>query len=231
MVDGRLQPFPSRAEIAAGALAGRGLEMVWVDDPIDAFFLHVQGSGQIVLEDGEIARVGYAAQNGHPYFAIGRELIARGALTRERVSLQSIRAWLEAHPDAAAEVMNRNPSYVFFRRIAGDGPRGAFQVPLTARASLAVDRRHIPLGVPVWLETALPRADGVAGEAMSWRRLLVAQDTGGAIRGIVRGDVFFGAGARAAALAGRMKSSGRYYILLPRAVVARGDPWPAGATS
>ena len=226
VVDGRLRPFASRAEIEAGALANRDLEMLWVDDRIGAFFLHIQGSGQVLLDDGEIARIGYAGHNGHPYFAIGRELIARGALDRESVSLQSIRAWLEAHPDLAAEVMNRNRSYIFFRRIAGEGPIGAFQVPLTPRASLAVDRRYIPLGVPVWLETALPRA----GAAVPWRQLLVAQDTGGAIRGIVRGDIFFGAGPEAEAVAGRLKHPGRYYILLPRAVVERGDPWPAGPT-
>ncbi len=226
VIDGQLRPFASRADIEAGALANRDLEMLWVDDSIGAFFLHIQGSGQVVLDDGEITRVGYAGHNGHPYFAIGRELINRGVLDRQRVSLQSIRAWLEANPGQAAEVMNKNSSYVFFRRIVGDAPIGAFQVPLTPRASLAVDRRYVPMGVPVWLETALPRANGdTVDDAVPWRQLLMAQDTGGAIRGIVRGDIFFGAGAEAEAMAGHLKSEGRYYIFLPRAVVERGDPW------
>ena len=230
VVNGRLRPFASRAEIEAGALADRGLEIMWVDDPIDAFFLHVQGSGQVVLEDGEVTRVGYAGQNGHPYFAIGRELINRGVLERRQVSLQTIRAWLEANPEQAASIMNKNRSFIFFRRLTGDGPVGAFQEPLTPRASLAVDRRYIPLGAPLWLETALPSVDTDPDkDTIPWRQLVVAQDTGGAIRGIVRGDVFFGAGGEAEALAGRLKSEGRYFVLLPRAVVERGDPWSADA--
>ena len=136
VVDGRLLPFETRAAIEAGALANRGLELLWVDDPIDAFFLHIQGSGRIVLDDGGVERVGYAGQNGHAYYAIGRELIARGALERSEVSLQSIRAWLKANPTQAATVMNTNRSFVFFRRITGEGPVGAFQVPLTPQASL-----------------------------------------------------------------------------------------------
>ena len=227
VVDGRLRPFETRAAIDAGALADRGLELLWVDDAIDAFFLHIQGSGRVVLDDGAIERVGYAGQNGHAYFAIGRELIERGVLDRDDVSLQSIRAWLIANPDQARAVMNKNASYVFFQRIQGDGPKGAFQVALTPRASLAIDRRFIPLGVPVWLETLIPElAAELAGNPMPWQGLLVAQDTGGAIRGVVRGDIFFGAGSEAKAIAGRLKSLGRYYLLLPRSVVTRGDPWP-----
>ena len=227
VVDGRLQPFETRAAIEAGALADRGLELLWVDDAIEAFFLHIQGSGRVVLDNGEIERVGYAGQNGHAYFAIGRELIARGALDRDNVSLQTIRAWLTAYPEEARAVMNKNASFVFFQRIKGDGPIGAFQVVLTPGASLAVDRRFVPLGVPVWLETLIPEADGENVEKpVPWRGLLVAQDTGGAIRGVVRGDIFFGAGFKAEAIAGRLKSPGRYFILLPRTVVNRGDPWP-----
>jgi len=227
VVDGRLQPFETRAAIEAGALADRGLELLWVDDAIEAFFLHIQGSGRVVLDNGEVERVGYAGQNGHAYFAIGRELIARGALDRDNVSLQTIRAWLTANPEEARAVMNKNASFVFFQRIKGDGPIGAFQVALTPSASLAIDRRFVPLGVPVWLETFIPEANGEKVEnPVPWRGLLVAQDTGGAIRGVVRGDIFFGAGSGAEAIAGRLKSPGRYFILLPRTVVDRGDPWP-----
>ncbi|MDA0260703.1 MAG: murein transglycosylase A [Proteobacteria bacterium] len=226
VVGGRLRPFETRAAIEAGALANRGLELLWVDDPIEAFFLHIQGSGRIVLEDGSLQRVGYAGQNGHPYFAIGRELVARGALDREMVSLQSIRAWLAANPGEASAVMSKNPSFVFFRKIEGDGPLGAFQVPLTPRASLAIDRRYVPLGVPVWLETSLPEGgDRASQSTQPWHAMVVAQDTGGAIRGVVRGDIFFGAGTEAEAVAGRLNSPGRYFMLLPRSLVERGGPW------
>jgi membrane-bound lytic murein transglycosylase A len=223
-ISGRIEgnqfvPYYSRSEIEAGALEGRGLEFLWVDDAIDKFFLQVQGSGQVRLADGSITRVGYAGQNGHPYRAIGRDLIELGALQREEVSLQSIRAWLERHPGSAASIMDRNRSYIFFEERQGlgpdDGPLGAQGVPLTAGRSLAVDLRHIPMGTPVWLETTVPWPEGEA----PFRHLMIAQDTGGAIRGIVRGDVFFGAGARAEAAAGRMKSRGRYAILLPKSQI------------
>lgn len=212
-------PYYSRAEIDDGVLAGRGLELLWVDDPVAKFFLQIQGSGQVRLDDGEVVRVGYASRNGQPYRAIGRDLIERGALRPEEVSLQSIRAWLKAHPQEAAALMARNRSYIFFREhpelAASDGPLGAEEVPLTAGRSLAVDRRFVPLGAPLWLETSAPWPDGEA----PLRRLMVAQDTGGAIKGVVRGDVYWGAGAAAEAVAGRMKSRGRYAILLPRALV------------
>jgi peptidoglycan lytic transglycosylase A len=219
VADGEFVPYYSRAEIEDGALAGRRLELLWVDDPIAKFFLQIQGSGQVRLDDGEVVRVGYASQNGQPYRAIGRDLVESGALRQDEVSLQSIRAWLEAHPQAAAAMMARNPSYIFFREhpelAASDGPLGSEGVPLTAGRSLAVDRRYLPLGAPLWLETTAPWPDGEA----PLRRLMVAQDTGGAIKGVVRGDVYWGAGASAEAVAGRMKSQGRYAILLPRALV------------
>jgi membrane-bound lytic murein transglycosylase A len=158
-----------------------------------------------------VIRVGYAAQNGHPYVAIGRELIARGALTRETVSMQSIRAWLAAHPDEAAGVMNLNPSYVFFRTLDGDGPLGSEGVVLTPGRSLAIDRAFLAMGLPIWLD-----AEDPLDPAARLQRLVVAQDTGGAIRGVVRGDVFWGHGADAAERAGRMRSQGRYWVLLPR---------------
>ena len=210
VVRGRLVPYPDRAGIERGALKNRKLELVWVDSAADAFFLHIQGSGRIRLPDGSIMRVGYAGTNGHPYTAIGRELIARGAVPREKISMQAIRGWLAANPADGARLMRTNKSYVFFRELTGDGPLGAQGVVLTPERSLAVDRRLLPLGLPVWLDTAEP--DGTP-----FRRLMVAQDTGGAIRGAVRADVFWGPGARAADRAGKMKSPGRYWFLIPRA--------------
>ena len=218
--EGRLAPYPSRADIDRGALAARGLELVWVEDRVAAFFLHIQGSGRIELDDGTLMRVGYGGQNGHAYVAIGRVLVARGALTPESVSLQSIRAWLLEHPDEAAALMAENPSYVFFRRIEGEGPIGAEGSVLTAGRSIAVDRRYLPLGVPMWLDAMSPAPSG-SGPDRPLRRVMIAQDTGGAIRGPVRGDVFWGHEAEAEAVAGRMKHRGRYYILLPRAVAER----------
>ncbi|MEZ5865214.1 MAG: MltA domain-containing protein [Geminicoccaceae bacterium] len=212
----RLGPYPSRGEIERGALDGRDLELLWVDDPIEKFFLQIQGSGLVELDDGRTLRVGYADQNGRAYRAIGRDLIEMGELTKEEVSLQTIEAWLRAHPDRAQEIMDKNPSYVFFR-VLGEaeallGPEGAQGVPLQAERSLAVDRSFIPLGAPLWLDTQAPFPDG----ERPFRQLVIAQDTGGAIKGAVRGDVFWGAGDLAAFVAGHMKSRGSYYLLLPR---------------
>jgi membrane-bound lytic murein transglycosylase A len=214
-----LKPYYDRAEIVDGALSQRDLEMVWVDDAVDAFFLQIQGSGRVVLPDQSVLRVGYAATNGHPYFAIGRELIERGALTRETVSLQSIRKWLHDNPEEADTVMNTNASYVFFQPLAVDpndpdaGPLGSQGVPLESGRSLAVDRRFHAMGVPVWVETLDPmNAD------RTFRRLMIAQDTGGAIRGPVRGDIFFGPGDDAALFAGHMNRTGQKYVLLPTTI-------------
>lgn len=221
---GKLVPYYSRAEIDRGALAGRGLELAWVADPVALFFLHVQGSGRIALAEGGQLRVGYADQNGHPYRAIGRDLVEMGALSREEVSMQSIEAWLRAHPERIFELLHKNPSYVFFRELPvpedGAGPPGAQAVPLTPGRSLAVDRRFVPLGTPVWLDTTAPTPEG----ERPLRRLVVAQDVGGAIRGPVRGDLFWGAGPEAAFAAGQMKSRGRYWLLLPREVDPRRRP-------
>lgn len=214
--DGRLVPFHDRAAIEEGALAGRGLELVWVDDPVDAFFLQIQGSGLIELAEGGTLRAGYAAQNGHPYLAIGRELVARGAMPLERVSMQSIAAWLRAHPQEAVEVMRKNASYVFFRELDETGPLGSMGVVLTPGRSLAVDPLFIPMGAPLWLDTTFPLEPSAAPRPL--RRLLVAQDTGGAIQGPVRGDVFWGPGEEAAELAGRMRQEGRLWLLLPTSV-------------
>ena len=186
---GRLVPYWTRGEIVAGALDERVPALVWVDDPVDLFFMHVQGSGTIALAEGGRLRLGYAGGNGRPYVAIGRVLVERGAMALPDVTMQSIRAWLAAHPAEAASLMNANPSYVFFREVAGEGPLGTEGVALTPGRSLAVDREFVPLGVPVWLDAVDP-----LDATRSLRRLMVAQDTGGAIRGPVRGDVFWGAG-------------------------------------
>jgi|CXWL01.1.fsa_nt_gi membrane-bound lytic murein transglycosylase A len=224
-VRGAFEPYPDRAAIDAGALVGRGLELVWVDDAVDAFFLHIQGSGRVAMADGSTLRIGYAGQNGRPYVAIGKELVDLGALRREEVSMQSIRAWLGAHPDQATAILQKNPSYVFFRRLDGEGPLGSQGVALTPGRSLAVDTKFIPLGTPLWLESMVPAptlstppggASATPEPDRIMRRLLVAQDTGGAIRGPLRGDVFWGHGEEAADLAGRMKHRGRFWLLLPR---------------
>ncbi|HEX2252274.1 MAG TPA: MltA domain-containing protein [Thermoanaerobaculia bacterium] len=217
--DGRLEPYHDRTAIEEGALAGRGLEIVWVDDPVDAFFLEIQGSGVVVMDDGSRLRLGYEAQNGWPYYAIGRELIARGSVPREEMSMQAIRDWLEANPEAAVDMMRTNPSFVFFRRLSTSGAVGAQGVVLTPGRSLAVDREFHPLGVPMWLAAEAPSA--APGEPdRPFRRLLVAQDTGGAIRDPVRGDVFWGPGDEAAEIAGRMKHQGRLWVLLPNELAA-----------
>jgi membrane-bound lytic murein transglycosylase A len=206
-----LKLYEDRAEIQEGALDDDKLTLVYVDNPVDAFFLHIQGSGRIDLDDGSVMRLGYDGQNGHPYYAIGRELIKRGHLEKEDVSMQTIRSFLETNPAVADEIMNTNKSYIFFRLLDEAGPLGGEGVPLTTGRSLAVDHTKIPYGLPLWVSADPP----VEGEA-PLNRLMVSQDTGGAIRGAVRGDVFWGAGPRAEHLAGHMKSEGRYWLLLPR---------------
>lgn len=210
--DGKLLPYFDRSEIDAGALEGRDLELVWVDDAVDAFFLQIQGSGQVEMQNGEVMRVGYAGQNGRSYYAIGRDLIDRGILTKENVSLQTIRAWLDENPDQANDVLHLNPSYIFFNELKGDGPLGAQGVALTPEVSLAVDRRLYPYGMPVLLQADMPLSD------QKINRMMVAQDTGGAIRGAVRGDVFWGAGDDAALKAGHMKSDGKFWVFLPKTI-------------
>lgn len=211
----RFLPYHSRAEIEQGALEGRGLELIWVDDPVDAFFLHVQGSGRVVLPDGGTTRVGYAASNGRAFTAIGRYLIENEIVEREQVSMQAIRDWLRANPEKAREVMELNERFIFFEERGAEGPIGAQGVALTPGRSLAVDRSYVPLGLPLWLDTTWPASD------RPLRRLMVAQDTGGAIKGPVRGDFFWGPGEPALEQAGRMKQSGRYWLLLPRGLAER----------
>lgn len=211
VVGGNLVPYESREEIVAGRWPHEDEVLVWVDDPVDAFFVQIQGSGIVEMDDGQVMRIGYAGQNGHPYYAIGRELVERGEMSKEEVSMQSIRQWLSSHPALADEIMNTNKSYVFFQEIDGDGPIGGEGIALTAGRSLAVDRSLIPYGVPLWVD--IERPDGADKDI---QRLMVAQDTGGAIRGPVRGDVFWGYGDLAEDFAGKMNSRGQYWILLPR---------------
>ena len=211
MENGVLKPYATRAEIDAGALQGRHLELAWVDSAIDAFVLHVQGSGRVVLDNGSELRVGVDGTNGWPYTSIGAVLVERGALLREDVTLQSIRAWLAANPGEARAVMQRNARYVFFRELRGPGPLGALGVPVTPGRSLAVDPRSVPLGFPLWLDTTDPR------DGPPLRRLVMAQDVGAAIQGAVRGDLFWGAGPQAEDAAGRMRSRGGYFLLYPHA--------------
>ncbi len=214
IVGQRLVPYDTRAGIDAhGADAP---VLFYARDPIAVFFLQVQGSGRVILEDGSVMRVSYAGQNGHPYTAIGRTLVDRGALAKKNVSMQSIRGWLKAHRDQARAVMETNASFVFFReQPVGDpglGSTGTENVALTPGASLAVDSRLHPLGAPFFIASDDP-APG--------NRLLIAQDTGGAIRGPVRGDVFWGFGQKAEDIAGKMKAHGKLYVLLPKPLAAR----------
>jgi membrane-bound lytic murein transglycosylase A len=217
VADGRLVPYFERGAIDAGALAGNGGELMWVDDPLDVFILHVQGSGVVVLPDGTRQRVGYAGSNGHRYASVGRWLIDEGEIEPHEASWQGIRQWMEAHPERVAGLLAVNPRYIFFRQIDGDGPIGAAGVALTPGRSLAVDLRYLPLDVPMWLDAENPEKN-----APRLQRLMLAQDTGSAIRGIVRGDFYWGSGDAALAKAGRMKSEGTYYLLLPKALAPTG---------
>ena len=211
LVGRKIVPYASRAEIESGSSALTGKEIVWVDDAIEAFFLHIQGSGRVQLENGDFVRVGYADQNGHPYQSIGRYLIERGELQSSEASMQGIQKWARSHPDQLQALLNQNPSYVFFRELptSNDGPLGALGVPLSAERSIAVDPRYVPLGAPVWLATTQPNSTN------SLQRLVLAQDTGGAIRGPVRADFFWGFGAAAGEQAGRMRQQGEMWVLLP----------------
>jgi membrane-bound lytic murein transglycosylase A len=209
-------PYSTRAEIERARLPGK--ELVWVDDPVEAFFLEVQGSGRVQLdESGDVVRVAYADQNGHPYKAIGRWLVEQGELTADQASAQGIKAWVAAHPERRQELFNVNPSYIFFReeRLPDPsvGPKGALGVPLTPSRSVAIDPTFLPLGAPIFLSTTQPASD------VPVQRLMMGQDTGGAIRGAVRADFFFGFGGQAAENAGRMKQRGQLWVLMPRPAV------------
>ena len=216
VVGNKVVPYFSRAEITdKNSLAGK--ELVWVDNAVEAFFLQIQGSGRVYLEETqETIRVAYGDQNGHPYKSIGRFLVERGDLKLEQASAQGIAAWAVANPTRVQELLNVNPSVVFFKEekltAASKGPKGALGVPLTAQRSIAIDAQFIPLGVPVFLSTTQPNSD------LPLRRLMLAQDTGGAIRGAVRADFFWGFGAEAGERAGKMKQVGSMWVLLPKAL-------------
>ena len=229
-LDGRhVVPYWPRADIDAGRAATNGKALVYVTDPVDAFFLQIQGSGRVALDDGSVIRVGYADQNGQPFRSVARVLIDRGELTLDEASMQGIRAWGRAHPDQLPALLDENPSYVFFREVppppqgsleaAIDGPIGSLGVPLAAGRAIAVDPRAIPLGAPVFLATTEPLSD------TPLQRLVMAQDTGGAIRGPVRADFFWGFGDEAGQLAGRMRQQGAEWLLWPKgAALPGGSP-------
>lgn len=220
-IEGRkLVPYYSRAEWTAQEVAHP--PMLWVDDPIDFFFMQIQGSGQIELSDGSRIRLNYADQNGHPYRSIGRWLIDKGELKAEQASMQGIKNWARANPKRLQELLNQNPSLVFFRELKaeGSGPQGAMGLPLTPERSIAVDPRTTPLGAPVWLATTQPNSD------QPLQRLMLAQDTGGAIRGPVRADFYWGSGPAAGNQAGKMKQNGRMWVLLPKDHVPTGAKQP-----
>ncbi len=206
----RIIPYYDRADID-GKHAPAGKEILWVDDEISLFFLQVQGSGRIQLPDGAIVKLGYANQNGHPYASIGKKLVEMGELTLDQASLQSIRRWGIDHPDRLKELLYTNPSYVFFREMPDSQTSaiGAMGIPLTPGYSMAVDRRTIPLGMPVFLATSWPNTN------KPLNRLMLAQDTGGAIKGTIRGDFFWGFGDEAGRQAGQMKQKGRMWVLFP----------------
>jgi membrane-bound lytic murein transglycosylase A len=208
----RVVPYYSRAEIENGVAPVKGRELLWVDDAVDLFFLQIQGSGKVKLPNGEMVRIGYADQNGYPYKSIGKALVERGELTLDKASMQGIKEWVRRNPGKLTDLLNVNASYVFFRELPNQlaGPLGALGVPLTAGRSLAVDPRTIPLGAPVFLSTTWPN------EAKPLQRLMLAQDTGGAIKGTVRADFFWGFGHDAGKQAGSMKQQGRMWVLLPR---------------
>ncbi len=215
-VRGRLEgnkvlPYWSRAEIAARGDKLPGNTLLYVDDAVELFFLQVQGSGRVRLADGSTVRLNYADQNGHPYQSIGKALVERGELKLEEASMQGIQSWARANPARLDALLNSNPSYVFFREMPNSdgGPIGALGVPLTAERSIAIDPRSVPLGSPVFLATTRPNS------STPLNRLVMAQDTGGAIKGAVRADFFWGFGKEAGELAGRMKQSGRMWVLLP----------------
>ncbi|MFZ8943278.1 MAG: murein transglycosylase A [Methylophilaceae bacterium] len=208
----KLVPYLTREEIAKQGYPLQGNELLWVKDPVEAFFLEIQGSGVIAFEDGERIQVGYANQNGHPYRSMGRALIQEGELSRHKVSMQSIKAWAKKNPKKLQKFLNANPSVVFFRELEPGlpGPIGALGIPITAERSVAVDRKYIPLGAPIFLSTTWPNS------SKPLNQLMMAQDTGGAIGGGVRVDFYWGQGDKAGQLAGRMKQDGKVWVLLPK---------------
>ena len=214
----RLMPYATREQISGGALMGRQLELAWAADPYEAFFLEIQGSGRLRLLDGQVVRIGYDGQNGRDYVAIGRLLIEQGKLQRGKAGMAQIIDWLRTNPAEAPAILNANPSKIFFRELNGEGPVGAMGAAVTPFVSIAADPAFIPLGAPVLVETTLTRS------AAAMTRLMVAQDTGGAIKGANRIDLFLGPGAEAAAIAGAQSSPARLVLLIPAAAAARLTP-------
>jgi membrane-bound lytic murein transglycosylase A len=208
---GKYVLYYDRAQIEDGALAGRGLEIAWVKDPVEFFFLQIQGSGRLLLPDGQVMRIGYAGQNGREYLAVGRIMRDRGILQTGGTSMQDIVSWFRANPEQARAIMRENKSYIFFKELTGPGPLGALGRPVTPRATVATDPKFVPLGAPIYLSIDRPEANG----------LWVAQDTGGAIKGANRFDTFWGAGPEAARLAGGMSGRGTAYVLVPKGTLAR----------
>ena len=208
----RVVPYYNRAEIDDGKAALQGRELFWVEDAVDLFFLQIQGSGRIELPDGSLVKVGYAEQNGHPYISIGKKLVEMGELKLEGASMQGIKNWAQRYPEKLGALLAQNPSYVFFRELPNglSAPLGALGVPLTEAYSIAVDPRTVPLGAPVFLSTTYPNTS----EPLN--RLMLAQDTGGAIKGAVRADFFWGFGEQAGVQAGRMRQSGQMWVLFPK---------------
>lgn len=223
LVGKRVVPYFTRAEIdGESRLQELGCEMVWLRDELDSFFLQIQGSGMIQLPDGKFVRVGYAASNGRPYRSIGKYLLNKGVMNREEISLQSIRAYLKAHPDVVDEVLWHNESYVFFRWVE-DGPLGSLNVPLTGGRSIATDPEFFPRGGIAFLKSEKPHLDG-QGEVTNWEplhRWVLIQDTGGAIKGSKRADLFCGSGDEAEQIAGRLKHPGTIYLLLKKQTAAQ----------
>ncbi|KQN07248.1 murein transglycosylase A [Sphingomonas sp. Leaf25] len=211
-VDGsKFVPYYDRTAIEEGALAGRGLEIGWAADPVEIFFLQVQGSGRLLLPDGGVMRIGYAGQNGRDYTGIGKLMKDRGLLAPGQSSMQGIMAWLRANPEEGRAIMRENKSFVFFRELTGPGPLGAMGLPVVGQGSAAVDVKFVPLGAPVFL--SMDRTDATG--------LWIAQDTGGAIKGANRFDTFWGAGDEARAIAGGMSARGTAFLLLPLGTLAR----------
>ncbi|HLJ00494.1 MAG TPA: MltA domain-containing protein, partial [Bradyrhizobium sp.] len=225
----KLVPYYDRSEIEDGAIAGRGLEICWVKDPTDLLFAQIQGSARIRLEDGSTIRINYDAHNGYPYVAVGRILIDRGIIPKEQMSMQKIREWMDQNPDEAKEVRRQNRAYVFFREVKlsdKDEPMGAQGVPLTPGRSIAVDKSLHVYGTPFFIEGELP----IESEQSKtpFRRLMVAQDTGSAITGPARADIYYGAGADAGRISGRFRHNMRFVMLIPKSLdpVAHGREMP-----
>ncbi|HEY7986271.1 MAG TPA: MltA domain-containing protein [Methylophilaceae bacterium] len=208
----KLIPYYSRGEIEVTPSPIAGKELLWTDDIVDLFFLQIQGSGQVKLDSGELVHVGYDDQNGQPYLSIGKVLIERGELTSDKASMQGIKDWGRKNLDKLRDLLNSNPSYVFFRELPKDlsGPPGALGIPLAAERSIAIDPRYIPLGAPVFLSATYPNSN------KPLQRLMMAQDTGGAIKGAVRADFFWGTGNDAGRQAGAMKQQGKMWVLMPK---------------